>query len=167
MLPAPWDGLGIQANYSYIDSKSVPNQGELGLDPNAGDNDSPDSAYTGANVDLNGLPLKGQSKNTANFAVMYEKNEWSARLAYNWRSRYLLTTRDVISRYPMWNDDAGFLDGSVFYKFDNGLTTGIQLTNILNTQTKTIMILDGKGLEAGRSWFVNDRRVSVVLKGQF
>ncbi|RYY76846.1 MAG: TonB-dependent receptor [Gammaproteobacteria bacterium] len=167
MLPAPWDGLGIQANYSYIDSKSVPNQGELGLDPNAGDNDSPDSAYTGANVDLNGLPLKGQSKKTANFAVMYEKNEWSARLAYNWRSRYLLTTRDVISRYPMWNDDAGFLDGSVFYKFDNGLTTGIQLTNILDTQTKTIMILDGKGLEAGRSWFVNDRRVSVVLKGSF
>jgi TonB-dependent receptor len=166
MLPSPWDGLGIQANYSYIDSESIPNQGELGLDPNAID-DTPDSAYTGANVDLNGLPLRGQSKKTANFAVMYEKNEWSARLAYNWRSRYLLTTRDVISRYPMWNDDAGFLDGSVFYKFDNGLTTGIQLTNILDTQTKTIMILDGKGLEAGRSWFVNDRRISLVLKGQF
>ena len=167
MLPSPWDGIGIQANYSYIDSESIPNQGDLGIDPNAGANDSPDSAYTGANVDLNGLPLRGQSKNTANFALMYEKNEWSARLAYNWRSRYLLTTRDVISRYPMWNDDAGFLDGSVFYKFDNGLTTGIQLTNILDTQTKTIMILDGKGLEAGRSWFVNDRRISLVLKGQF
>ncbi len=167
MLPSPWDGLGIQANYSYIDSESIPNQGDLGLDPNAGANDNPDSAYTGANVDLSGLPLKGQSKKTYNLAAMYEKNEWSARLAYNWRSRYLLTTRDVISRYPMWNDDAGFLDGSVFYKFDNGLTTGIQLTNILNTQTKTIMILDGKGLEAGRSWFVNDRRISVVLKGTF
>jgi TonB-dependent receptor len=167
MLPSPWDGIGIQANYSYIDSESIPNQGDLGLDPQAGDNDSPDSGYTGANVDLNGLPLRGQSKNTANFALMYEKYEWSARLAYNWRSRYLLTTRDVISRYPMWNDDAGFLDGSVFYKFDNGLTTGVQLTNILDTQTKTIMILDGKGLEAGRSWFVNDRRISLVLKGQF
>ena len=44
---------------------------------------------------------------------------------------------------------------------------GVQLTNILNTQTKTIMILDGTGLEAGRSWFVNDRRVALVLKGQF
>jgi hypothetical protein len=59
------------------------------------------------------------------------------------------------------------MDGSVFYKFDNGLTAGVQLTNILNTQTKTIMILDGKGLEAGRSWFVNDRRVALILKGQF
>jgi len=166
MLPAPWDGLGLQMNYSYIDSESIPNQGELGLDPQK-DTDSADSAYTGASVDLNGLPLKGQSKKTYNIAAMYEKDEWSLRLAYNWRSRYLLTTRDVISRYPMWNDDAGFMDGSVFYKFDNGLTAGVQLTNILNTQTKTIMILDGKGLEAGRSWFVNDRRVALVLKGQF
>jgi len=166
MLPAPWDGLGLQMNYTYIDSKSIPNQGELGLDPQK-ETDSPDSAYTGANVDLNGLPLKGQSKKTYNIAAMYEKDEWSVRLAYNWRSRYLLTTRDVISRYPMWNDDAGFMDGSVFYKFDNGLSAGVQLTNILNTQTKTIMILDGKGLEAGRSWFVNDRRVALILKGQF
>lgn len=165
MLPAPWDGLGLQMNYSYIDSESVPNQGDL-LDPQR-EGDSPDSGFTGANVDLSGLPLKGQSKKTYNIAAMYEKDEWSVRLAYNWRSRYLLTTRDVISRYPMWNDDAGFMDGSVFYKFDNGLTAGVQLTNILNTQTKTIMILDGKGLEAGRSWFVNDRRVSLVLKGQF
>ncbi len=166
MLPAPWDGLGLQMNYSYIDSESIPNQGELGLDPQA-ETDSPDSAYTGANVDLSGLPLKGQSKKTYNIAAMYEKDQWSLRLAYNWRSRYLLTTRDVISRYPMWNDDAGFMDGSAFYKFDNGLTAGVQFTNILNTQTKTIMILDGKGLEAGRSWFVNDRRIALILKGQF
>jgi TonB-dependent receptor len=165
MLPAPWDGLGLQMNYSYIDSKSVPNQGDL-VDPQL-EGDNPDSGFTGANVDLSGLPLKGQSKKTYNIAAMYEKDEWSLRLAYNWRSRYLLTTRDVISRYPMWNDDAGFMDGSVFYKFDNGLTAGVQLTNILNTQTKTIMILDGKGLEAGRSWFVNDRRVALILKGQF
>lgn len=165
MLPAPWDGLGLQMNYSYIDSESIPNQGDL-VDPQR-ENDTADSGFTGANVDLSGLPLQGQSKKTYNIAAMYEKDEWSVRLAYNWRSRYLLTTRDVISRYPMWNDDAGFMDGSVFYKFDNGLTTGVQLTNILNTQTKTIMILDGKGLEAGRSWFVNDRRVALVLKGQF
>jgi iron complex outermembrane receptor protein len=165
MLPAPWDGLGLQMNYSYIDSESIPNQGDL-VDPQR-EGDNPDSGFTGANVDLSGLPLKGQSKKTYNIAAMYEKNEWSARLAYNWRSRYLLTTRDVISRYPMWNDDAGYMDGSVFYKFDNGLTTGIQLTNILNTQAKTIMILDGKSLEAGRSWFVNDRRIALVLKGQF
>src|SRR5690625_6340592 len=25
MLPAPWDGFGIQANYTYIDSEGIPN----------------------------------------------------------------------------------------------------------------------------------------------
>ena len=160
MLPAPFDGLGAQFNYSYIKSESLPNAGSLALD-NGGDTD------TGARVDLNGLPLQGQSKNTYNIALMYEKDPWSARLAYNWRSRYLLTTRDVISRYPLWNDESGFLDGSINYKINNNFTVGLQLTNILNTQTKTIMILDGKGLEAGRSWFENDRRVALTLKGSF
>ncbi|MDR7090398.1 MULTISPECIES: TonB-dependent receptor [Cellvibrio] len=160
MLPAPFDGLGLQVTYSYIDSKAIPNSGSLDPD-NGGDID------TGARVDLSGLPLQGQSKDTFNIVGMYDKDAISLRLAYNWRSRYLLTTRDVISRYPLWNDDSGFLDGSAFYKLNDNLTVGLQFTNLLNTQTETIMILDGKGLEAGRSWFVNDRRVALLLKGTF
>ncbi len=162
MLPAPFDGLGLQMTYSYIDSESIPNAGDLASVTNPGE-----STDTGARVDLSGLPLQGQSKDTFNIVGMYDKDAISLRLAYNWRSRYLLTTRDVISRYPLWNDDAGFLDGSAFYKLNDNLTVGLQFTNLLNTQTKTIMILDGQGLEAGRSWFVNDRRVALLLKGQF
>jgi iron complex outermembrane recepter protein len=162
MLPAPFDGFGTQLNYSYIDSTSIPNAGVLGEDPLLnGDND------TGARVDLSGMPLQGQSKKTYNATLMYDKYDWSVRLAYNWRSRYLLTTRDVISRYPLWNDDAGFLDGSVFYNVTDNVTVGMQFTNLLNTTTKTIMILDGNGLEAGRSWFENDRRASLVVKAIF
>ena len=158
MLPAPFDGLGAQFNYSYIESSSFPNAGFAAGTVND----------TGASLNLlKGLPLQGQSKNTYNVALMYEKADWSARLAYNWRSRYLLTTRDVISKYPLWNDDAGFLDGSVNYKINDNFTVGMQFTNLLNTQTKTIMILDGKGLEAGRSWFENDRRAALTLKGSF
>lgn len=158
MLPAPFDGLGTQFNYSYIDSESIPNAGVAAGTTND----------TGASLELlKGLPLQGQSKRTFNIAAMYEKDAWSARLAYNWRSRYLLTTRDVISKYPLWNDDNGFLDGSVNYKINDNFTVGLQFTNILNSQTKTIMILDGKGLEAGRSWFENDRRVALTLKGSF
>jgi TonB-dependent receptor len=160
MLPAPFDGLGMQFNYTYIDSKAIPNSGSLTPD-NGGDID------TGARVDLSGLPLKGQSKDTFNITGMYEKNDWSFRLAYNWRSRYLLTTRDVISRYPLWNDDYGTVDGSVFYNLSDNFTVGLQMTNLTNAQTETIMILDGQGLEAGRSWFVNDRRAALVLKANF
>ncbi|WP_459542203.1 TonB-dependent receptor [Cellvibrio mixtus] len=160
MLPAPFDGLGVQVNYTYIDSKAIPNAGSL-------EQDDGDSTDTGARVDLAGLPLKGQSKDTFNITGMYEKNDWSFRLAYNWRSRYLLTTRDVISRYPLWNDDYGTVDGSLFYTVNDNFTVGLQMTNITNAQTETIMILDGKGLEAGRSWFVNDRRAAVVVKATF
>lgn len=163
MLPAPWDGLGLQVNYTYIEASGVPNN-EIPLDDAdwiGGDND------TGARVSLDNVPLQGQSKETFNIVGMYDKNDWSVRLAYNWRSRYLLTTRDVISKYPLWNDDAGYLDGSVFYNINDNITVGMQFTNIANTQTKTIMILDGEGAEAGRSWFVNDRRAALIVRATF
>lgn len=158
MLPAPWDGLGLQLNYSYIESTSVPNQGF-----SAGTTND-----TGAGLDLaDGLPLQGQSKNTYNIVAMYDKDDWSLRLAYNWRSKYLLTTRDVISKYPLWNDDAGFLDASAFYTVNDNVKVGLQFTNLLDTQTKTLMILDKEGTTAGRSWFVNDRRAALILRANF
>ncbi|WP_342351837.1 TonB-dependent receptor [Cellvibrio mixtus] len=162
MLPAPWDGLGLQMNYTYIDASGVPNGGDGSSDGFAGT-----ATDTGARVDFDKVPLQGQSKDTFNIVAMYDKNDWSLRLAYNWRSKYLLTTRDVISKYPLWNDDSGFLDGSAFYNINENVTVGLQLTNIANTQTKTIMILDGQGAEAGRSWFVNDRRAALIVKANF
>lgn len=158
MLPAPWDGLGLQANYSYIKSESIPNAGFA----------SDTTNDTGAPLDLlDGLPLQGQSKDTYNIVAMYDKDDISLRLAYNWRSRYLLTTRDVISKYPLWNEAAGFLDASAFYTVNDALKVGIQFTNLLNTQTETTMILDKQGTTAGRSWFVNDRRAALIVRATF
>lgn len=162
MLPSPWDGLGLQVNYTYIDASGVPNAGDSSTDAFEGTSDD-----TGARVNLDKVPLQGQSRDTFNVVGMYDKYDWSVRLAYNWRSKYLLTTRDVISKYPLWNDDAGFLDGSVFYHLNSNITLGMQFTNLLNTQTKTIMLLDGDGAEAGRSWFVNDRRAAFIVKATF
>jgi iron complex outermembrane recepter protein len=150
MLPAPFDGIGVQANYSYIEASGVP-------------------SYDAGNVayDVKSLPLQGQSKKTYNFALMYEKYDWSLRLAYNWRSKYLLTTRDVITGLPIYNDDAGFLDGSAFYTINDNFKVGMQFTNLLDTQTKTFMQVDAGGTQLGRSWFVNDRRATFVLRGTF
>jgi iron complex outermembrane receptor protein len=162
-LPVPFDGFGVQTNYTYIDASGVPN----------GEQDYEDAGWvggvsdTGARVNLDSVPLQGQSEHTANFVLMYEKYDWSARLAYNWRSKYLLTTRDVISKYPLWNDDAGFLDGSVFYQVSDSISIGLQATNLLDTVSKTIMILDDGGTQAGRSWFIQDRRVSAILRATF
>ncbi|WP_295803405.1 TonB-dependent receptor [uncultured Microbulbifer sp.] len=164
-LPEPFDGLGLQLNYTWIDS-GLSNSGLGGPAEPATSADS-DSADRYPLPDISLLPLKGVSEHTFNLVGMYEKGPWSARLAYNWRSKYLLTTRDVISKYPLWNDDAGFLDGSLFYNFDNGVTLGLQASNLLDTQTETIMILDNEGTEAPRSWFINDRRIALIARATF
>lgn len=173
MLPAPWDGFGIQANYTYIDSEGVPNftgQDDPFTDPEEDPSEgaaNPQPGMNAAELILDGLPLRGTSRHTANFVVMYEKNDWQARLAYNWRSKYLVTTRDVISGHPIWNNDAGFLDGSVNYQINDEISIGLQATNLANTQTETLMTLDNEGRETGRTWFVNDRRVALTLKAVF
>ena len=164
MLPAPFDGLGIQATYTYIDASGVPNN-EVDVEDESWLGD--DFTDTGIRVSLDNVPLQGQSKHTANFVAMYEKDGWSARLAYNWRSRYLLTTRDVISKAPLFYNDIGQLDGSIFYNWNENVTVGIQGTNLTNSQSETIMVLNNEGLETGRSWFKSDRRVAFVMRANF
>ena len=164
MLPEPWDGFGVQATYTYIDASGVPNN-EIGYEDEswAGSIDED----PGVRVTLDSVPLQGQSKDTVNLVGMYEKNGWSARLAYNWRSKYLLTTRDVISKVPLWYDDHGQLDGSIFYNVTENITVGLQGTNLTNSVSETIMQLDNDALQAGRSWFESDRRIALVLRGNF
>ncbi len=163
-LPEPWNGFGMQATFTYIDAGGVPNnQTDVDDESWLGD----DATDTGIRVNLEDVPLQGQSKRTANLVLMYEKYDWNARLAYNWRSRYLLTTRDVISKAPLFYDDHGQLDGSVFYNLNEHVTVGLQGTNLTNAQSETIMKLNNEGLEAGRSWFVSDRRLALVVRANF
>ncbi|BFT31443.1 TonB-dependent receptor [Alteromonas sp. D210916BOD_24] len=164
MLPEPFNGLGIQATYTYIDASGVPNN-EVDVEDESWLGD--DFTDTGIRVSLDNVPLQGQSKHTANLVAMYEKNGWSARLAYNWRSRYLLTTRDVISKAPLFYNDIGQLDGSIFYNWNEHLTIGIQGTNLTDSQSETIMVLNNDGLETGRSWFRSDRRIAFVVRANF
>lgn len=55
-LPAPFDGLGVIANYTYSDA-----------------------------TDQNGNPLVAVSKNSYNLIGLYERGPWAGRLAYNYR----------------------------------------------------------------------------------
>ncbi|MCW8125864.1 TonB-dependent receptor [Microbulbifer halophilus] len=163
MLPEPFDGLGLQLNYTWIDS-GLKNTAQSQLAaPVTGEDEEERFPLP----DITQLPLRGVSEHTYNLVGLYEKGPWSARLAYNWRSKYLLTTRDEISKYPIFNDDAGYMDGSLFYNFDNGVTIGLQATNLLDTQTETLMVLDNEGTEAGRSWFIQDRRYALIARARF
>jgi iron complex outermembrane receptor protein len=59
-LPAPFDGLGFIANYTYSDSQ-----------------------------DNQGFPLVAVSKNSYNLVGLYEKGRFSGRVAYNYRDKAL------------------------------------------------------------------------------
>lgn len=159
-----WEGFGIQATYTYIDANSVPNN-----EKNVEDEQWFSSLYedTGIRVNPDKLPLQGVSDQIINLIGLFENDKWSARLAYNWRSKYLLTTRDVISKAPLWYDDHGELDGSVFYTITDNFSVGFQAENLTNETSKTIMILNDDLVETGRTWFVSDRRFALVLRGEF
>jgi TonB-dependent receptor len=158
-LPAPFDGLGIQANYTYVDEDGAPLSG-LKTDDAA-------NLLANSTPAFDNLPLEGLSKDTFNFTVMYEKENLSARLAYNWRSRYLLTSSDVITNLPIYNDDNGQLDASIFYHVNDNVTVGLQVVNVLDTTTKTLMQVDQQGRLQERSWFVKDRTAAFVVKALF
>ncbi|WP_395344385.1 TonB-dependent receptor [Ningiella sp. W23] len=152
MLPAPFDGLGVQANYTYLSSDGIPN-------PNLdGDGSILDDAR-------DGLPLEQLSEDTVNLVLLYEKNALHARLAYNWRSDFLLTARDVITRKPIFNEATGQLDGSIFYDVTDNISVGVQGVNLTNETIRTTMLQGDERLN--RSWFENDRRFSLIVRGTF
>lgn len=155
-LPGWLSGFGVNANFTFVDSQGGAN---TATDP-----------YTNTTVTGVELPLEGLSRRSYNLAGIYEKGPLSLRLAYNWRSRYLLTTSDASTRLPTWADDYGQLDGSFFYRFSEHLQLGVQANNLTNTVTRVLM--GPTSYEGGevdprlytRSSFVNDRRYSLVLR---
>lgn len=67
-LASPWDGFGVQANYTYVVSRTH----------------------------VSGEPTQfpGSSKNNVNVSTYYEKYGFSARVAYSYRSQYLSAFND-------------------------------------------------------------------------
>ena len=162
-LPRPLDGFGIQTNFTYLKNKSVPNSNLQTFFPTPG----------GVNVPtLNPGSLEGLSKYSFNVVGLYEKPNFplSFRLAYNWRSRYLITASDCCVGLPVWNAAAGYLDGSIRYSINKHFELSLEASNILNTQTVTLQQLtdntspEGKIILVRNSSFRQDRRYTLGFR---
>jgi TonB-dependent receptor len=154
-LPGLLSGLGVQASYTHIRSKGLPQQDTF-------------RAETSPLGVQGNLPLEQMSKHNINAAVFFEKGPISLRTAYNWRSRFLLTSSDVIFPFfPIFNEKAGYLDASAFFSVTKQIKVGVQAVNLLNTVTKTTQQFSPTGLLGPRSYFMNDRRFSFILRGSF
>jgi TonB-dependent receptor len=152
-LPRPLDGIGLQANLTYIENSGGANSPVNIFDPNQVTN-----AFAN-------LPLEGMSKWSYNLALMYEKYGFSGRLAYNWRSHYLLTTSAANINQPVWAESYGQLDGSVFYNFTKNLKLGVQGTNLTNS--KTYLDVGYSDFHPRYSWTVSDRRFAIIARATF
>jgi TonB dependent receptor. len=77
----------------------------------------------------NQFALVGLS-DTANVTLMYENYGISARLAYNWRDKFLNATNQGGSRSPQFTDDYGQFDLSVSYDINENFQVMVEGINI-------------------------------------
>lgn len=110
-LPGALSGFGAQVNGTYIDASAFnPIRGEQ-------------------------APITGVSKYSYNLVAIYEKYGLSARLAYNWRSKFIASYTndegrgigDSISVKPL-----KFLDFSASYDINKKITVSFDATNLLD-----------------------------------
>ena len=140
-LPGWMKGLGLQANYTYVDS------------------DTPNSTL-GVNA-----PLQNLSKNSYNLVGMYEKDEVSARIAYNWRDKFMSGVTNIVGvgALPIYTAAYGWLDASVAYKYTKQITFALEGTNLLRTVRTSYY-----GIETQpQSVWINDRQVSVSMNVRY
>jgi iron complex outermembrane receptor protein len=165
-LPGAFSGLGAQANFTYVKNSGVPNANLSPVGSTGGGITNAGNAGTA----LNPGSLEGLSKYTYNLVGMYEKGKVSARVAYNWRSKYLVTAVDCCVYLPVWQKGAGYLDGSIRYRLSNALEFSLEGSNLLNTKTRLLQQVtdedspEGKVILTPNGWFQNDRRFIVGVR---
>jgi iron complex outermembrane recepter protein len=160
-LPAPFDGLGVQANYTYINNEGITNSNVSNVG-GAGD------TITGQAPDrMEVNKLEGLSDDSYTIIGMYEKDSISARVAYSWRSEYLVTVIDCCVAYPVWNDDYGQVDASIRWHMNDNWEFMLSGSNLNNAETKlrqqVTNVSDG-GLTLPNAWFQNDRRFTLSFR---
>ena len=142
-LPGALKGLGLQANFTFVDSKA------------------PSPATEGP---VHNVSLEGLSKYNYNIVGIYERGKISARVAYNWRSQFLVTTSGNGSgNLPVFEKPFGQMDASISYNVTPHFSLTLNGVNLLNTMTSTYYGIKTRPRDA----IINDRQISGVAKITF
>jgi TonB-dependent receptor len=108
------NGLGLQANYTYVKSDLTYNNLGQG----------------------NQFALIGLS-NSANLVGIYEDQHWSVRLAYNWRGQFLASVANNGKPNPAYVEPYGQVDLSVGYNIDKNLSLSLEAINLTDQHQRT------------------------------
>lgn len=144
-LPGLLRGLGLQANLTLVNSAAP----------------SP--------INGRSAPLEGLSKRSANLVGMYDLGDFSARLAYNWRSDYGVGPRlsfpsnnGVTVMTPVQMKGYGMLDAYVSY----ALTPKLKLALEANNLTRTVRRSEFSDYSLPRGSYSDDRRFAISLRAE-
>lgn len=146
MLPAPFDGLFVNANYTYTDS---------------------DAQYPGRENEE--LPLQGASRHLAFASLGYEWRGLSAEVQYRYRSAFIegLAFVDAQGLNSFVEDDifgdTEVVNMNLSYQALDNLTLYLNATNLLNEENAS-----RQGYARyPEDIYYNERRVQFGIKGQF
>ena len=136
-LPGAARGLGLRANYTYVDSAT------------------PDRRLGGQ------APLQNLSRHTLNVVGLFDQGRLGARLAWNWRSSYLSGVTSVVGlgALPVTTRGAGWWDGAVRWRVDPRLTLSLEASNLTRTLRSAY---NGVPTRPQSAW-VNDRQLALSL----
>ena len=137
-LPAPFDGLGLQANFTYVDSSTPTTVGGAGTVT---------------------TPLTNLSKESYNIIGIYEKGPFSARVAYNYRSNFVTGFAFFVNAGLLNQTMMGYadLDASLNYSLTKNVQIAVQGVNLTDKiryqaygtkQVPSNIFLDGRQLMA-------------------
>ncbi len=152
-LPGFLKNFGARSAFTYVESSGGRNIAQNPYDQNQQTNSR-----------LEGYPLEGLSKTSYNAELYYSTDRFEARLAYNWRERYLLTMAAANLNVPAWADDFGQLDASVQFNVTPQVKVGIQAVNLSDSTYKVLVDnLNDAGLTY-HNWVSSDRRYSLFVR---
>ncbi|WP_443751014.1 TonB-dependent receptor [Asticcacaulis solisilvae] len=175
-LPSPFNGLGIQANYTRTEQSGITNS-NLANEPGYA---AGGTIAFGGGLQVNGAVfdshrLAGISDESYNIVLLYEKGPIAGRIAYSYRSDFLTNNLDCCIGLPMWQKGNGFLDASLRYRLSDNVELSIDGSNLLNTTTVMQQQVMGdssvtpgaKPVRIDSAWIRNDRRFQMGVRFKY
>lgn len=144
-LPAAFEGFGLLANYTYVDSEIT---------------------YPG---DIKG-PLLGLSENSYNYGVYFERETFGARVVVNSRDDYVTAIPGSDRNFSENTTGPTRIDMSAFYNFNDHIRVSLEVINLTEEDERlyTTGTMDAGGdLDLVREINNTGREVSLGIRATF
>jgi iron complex outermembrane receptor protein len=144
-LPAAFDGFGVLANYTYVDSEIT---------------------YPG---DIKG-PLLGLSENSYNYGVYFERETFGARVVVNGRDDYVTAIPGSDRNFSENTTGPTRVDMSAFYNINDYIKISLEVINLTeeNERLYTTGTLDAGGdLDLVREINNTGREINLGIRATF